>query len=210
MYQSETGPYRTVAEAASAAMPRAVVALSRVPGTREEINRAAQGLTMDALLVACTAAGVALGDYDRHVLRWLADRGEPDVAQVFVGLLHRAADAGKAAMHRNIMRPHRFHEGPWAGRGYEQPRAFGVGQHCMPGTDTPGVASTWADADSWPGQDRYAPSGIDDDGDTVIMVWRQATAGEIAMAQAAAAARQEERALDDAHLYGAIPRDADA
>ncbi|WP_067484388.1 hypothetical protein [Actinomadura hibisca] len=48
--------------------------------------------TYDLLRRACADHGVELGDYDRHVLRWLA-RQPPETAQVVAGLVARAAAA---------------------------------------------------------------------------------------------------------------------
>jgi hypothetical protein len=48
----------------------------------------------ERLLAACAAAGVVLGDFDRHVLGWLAGF-EPTTVQVLVGLIGRAAQGGQ-------------------------------------------------------------------------------------------------------------------
>jgi hypothetical protein len=41
------------------------------------------------LLAVCAAAGVVLGDFDRHIVEWFA-QFEPATVQVFVGVISRA------------------------------------------------------------------------------------------------------------------------
>jgi hypothetical protein len=87
----ETGPYRTQVDAASAVMPAAVRHLALTEGTDRETQDRATRMTLFAARDACTRAGVWLGDYDQEVLQWLADRGQPEVMQVVIGLVNRAA-----------------------------------------------------------------------------------------------------------------------
>lgn len=46
--------------------------------------------TLDRLLGTCAEHRLEVGSYDREVLRWIAGQ-KPEVAQVIVGLVHRAA-----------------------------------------------------------------------------------------------------------------------
>lgn len=88
-----SGPYRTEAEAAAEAMPHEVDALRTARGDDYVASarrlRDARSIALQALLAACTEAGVEVGDYDRRVLDWLAG-WEPTAAQVVIGLIGRA------------------------------------------------------------------------------------------------------------------------
>lgn len=50
--------------------------------------------TLNRLLRSCTDCGLEVGSYDREVLRWLAGQ-KPEVSQVIVGLVRRAASVGQ-------------------------------------------------------------------------------------------------------------------
>jgi len=93
----------------------------------------------------------------------------------------------------NVLRTHRFTGGPWDGKTVDRPRAVVYPNHCSPMTPVPGNG-VWAPADSWPGEERYAPAGTD--GDVVLMQWRLPTAAELTDAAARREDRDEERAWD--------------
>jgi hypothetical protein len=96
----------------------------------------------------------------------------------------------------------RFLGGPRHGYQTTEPAGI-VPQHCRPRQDGPvyGTGFTWADAASWPGEERYAPEGYDDRC-RLLMVWRPATPEEIADAEARREDRDRDRAeeivLDEA------------
>ncbi|GGK89456.1 hypothetical protein [Mangrovihabitans endophyticus] len=91
------GPYRCERDAAAAAMPRAVRALHDAGRVRAgDPERLVRDTIAGHLLHACEDTGMELGDYDRRVLVWLS-RGEPATAQVLIGLISRAYQAGVQA-----------------------------------------------------------------------------------------------------------------
>lgn len=92
----------------------------------------------------------------------------------------------------HVERAYRFEGGPWDCQTQHLPRAIVPG-HCMPGDGPGGV---WAPEDSWPGAERYAPTGTDHGGETVIMRWRHATAEEVRWAQAEREERNADKLLD--------------
>jgi hypothetical protein len=55
-----------------------------------------QRLSTQRLTDACKTAGVELGEYGRHTLRWLAGF-EPQQAQVIADLVRRTAEAATLA-----------------------------------------------------------------------------------------------------------------
>lgn len=80
-------PYDTEAEALAEPAVQETYHLPRVDaGQMDQANRR-------RLLEACEQAGVELGAYDRSVLAWLAG-WEPQVVQVVVGIIERAAGHG--------------------------------------------------------------------------------------------------------------------
>lgn len=95
----------------------------------------------------------------------------------------------------------RFLGGPRHGDQHVEPLAL-LPTHGMPHTAPDGgVRWTFAQADAWPGEERYCPAGYDDRG-RLLMVWRNATDEEIAEARAERderdADRAQEIALDEA------------
>lgn len=80
-----SGPYNTERDAAIEPMPRHIAA-------PHPSLAAARAVKLAELLDACTVADVALGDYDRRVIEWLAG-WEPTVVQVVADLIRRAARA---------------------------------------------------------------------------------------------------------------------
>lgn len=79
------GPYDTEQQAAAEPMPRRWAGLRHAGRPGCEIR----DLKRQALLDACAAAGVQLGNYDRRVLDWLAG-WEPTVVQAIAGIISRA------------------------------------------------------------------------------------------------------------------------
>lgn len=65
---------------------------------------------------------------------------------------------------------HVFNGGPWHRRTTQQPRLFGVGEHCVPhGDDAP--SGTWGSPDHWP-DDRWRYRPVSAPGvEPVEMVW---------------------------------------
>lgn len=86
------GPYDLESAAAAEPLPRATVRLYRTHGVG-----AAGDTVEEYLLDVLRSLGVELGVYDRRILVWIANRCEPVVAQVFLGLITRAYVAGRAA-----------------------------------------------------------------------------------------------------------------
>jgi hypothetical protein len=80
------GPYETKGEAAAEPLVRDTYLVARAGGDMDAENER-------RLVGACQDAGVRLGAYDRRVLAWLAG-WEPELVQVVVGLLSRAAHGG--------------------------------------------------------------------------------------------------------------------
>lgn len=84
----DTGPYaddRAAHAAAIAAIP---------PGPGRVILSGVQKRRL--IESVCTAAGVELGAYDRHILDWLAGWNDSTCA-VIAGLIHRGHESGKTA-----------------------------------------------------------------------------------------------------------------
>lgn len=91
------GPYNSEREARAEPMPQAVKALHNAGKVRSgDPDRLVRNTVLDALLLACHEAGINLGDYDTKVLVGIA-RGETSTAQVLIGLISRAFEAGKTA-----------------------------------------------------------------------------------------------------------------
>jgi hypothetical protein len=77
------GPYETEREALDDV--RDIYEEARMSTERGTLQR----LSTQRLTDACKAAGVELGEYDRHTVRWLVGF-EPQQAQVIVGIVRRA------------------------------------------------------------------------------------------------------------------------
>ena len=85
------GPYDTERQTWAEPMPRAVNALRDSGKVHSgDPDWLVRNAVLDALLLACHAAGVQLGDYDTRVLLGLS-RGETSTVQVIIGLISRAA-----------------------------------------------------------------------------------------------------------------------
>lgn len=88
-----------------------------------------------------------------------------------VGALDKMAREG-----RDPYLVHEFKGGPWHGQRRQQPRLYGIGDHCMPHGDGP--VATWGPADNWgPGEHRYLPI-TGEDVEPVIMLWSLPTAAQ--------------------------------
>jgi hypothetical protein len=85
---NEYGPFETERQARAAAL--AVVP----PEPGWSILRHAQ--CRQLLDLACEAAGVEAGEYDKRILEWVSGF-EDSACAVFAGLITRAYEAGKAA-----------------------------------------------------------------------------------------------------------------
>lgn len=91
-----SGPYYTKAQAWAEPMPQAVRALHAAGRARPgDPDRLIRDTRRDALLTACSAAGVELGGFDRRIVDWLAG-WEDSTVQVVIGLVARAHESGRA------------------------------------------------------------------------------------------------------------------
>ena len=81
-----TGPYETERQALDDV--RDIYEAARASRERGTMQR----LSAERLTDACKAAGVELGEYDLHTVRWLAGF-EPQQAQVIADIVRRAAEA---------------------------------------------------------------------------------------------------------------------
>lgn len=89
------GPYDDERQALAEPMPRAVRALHDAGRVQSgDPDRLVRDTICGHLVHACENTGMELGDYDRRVLVWLS-RGETSTAQVLIGLISRAYEAGR-------------------------------------------------------------------------------------------------------------------
>jgi len=93
------GPYETVLQTRLEPMPLAVGELHDAGLVRSgDPERVVRNMVLTHLVAAAEEAQVELGAYDRRILGWLA-RGEESTAQVVIGLVRRAFEAGRSAQH---------------------------------------------------------------------------------------------------------------
>jgi len=89
-YRGPRGPFDTEDQARTHPAVRAVYEAARASSRRGAMQDPSEAL----ITGACEAAGVALGEYDARIVRWVAGF-EPQACAVIAGLIIRAAEAGR-------------------------------------------------------------------------------------------------------------------